>query len=89
MQGQFRSSLKASHENVTDLLIRLELPEREQEIHYEFHDVKNAALECLAHIKVNLNDQEIDGDELISQSLRFRKSASSFRPPQNKQQSEH
>ena len=71
----------AAHENVTYLLIRLELPEREQEIHYEFHDVKNAALECLAEIKVKIKDQEIDRDELLSQkSLRSRKSTDILLP---------
>ena len=74
------NTFQAAHENVTDLLIRLELPEEEQEMHYEFHDAKNAALECLAEIKVKIKDQEIDRDELLSQkSLRSRKSASSVR----------
>lgn len=71
------NTFQAAHENMTDLLIRLELPEREQEIHYKFQDVKNAALECLADIKVKMKDQEIDRCELISQkSLCSRKSAS-------------
>ena len=65
---------------MTDLLIRLEYPEREQEIHYEFQDAKNAALEFFAEIKVKIKDQEIDRNELLSQkSLRSRKSTSSIR----------
>ena len=74
-------TFQAAHENVTDLLIRLELPETEQEIHDEFLDVNNAALECLADIKVRIKDQEIERVELVSQNskLRSRKSASSIR----------
>ena len=74
------NTFKAVHENVTDLLIRLELAEKEKEIHDEFFDVNNAALECLADIKVRIKDQEIERVELLSQkSLRSRKSASSVR----------
>ena len=74
------NTLQAVHENVTDLLMRLGLPGREQEKHDEFLDVKNAALECLAQIKVNIKDQEMERVELISQrSLRSRRSASSVR----------
>ena len=74
-------TFQAAHENVTDLLIRLEPPETEQEIHDEFLDVNNAALECLADIKVRIEDQEIERVELVSQNskLRSRKSASSIR----------
>ena len=74
-------TFQAAHENVTNLLIRLELPETEQEIHDEFLDVNNAALECLADIKVRIKDQEIERVELVLQNskLRSRKSASSIR----------
>lgn len=71
-------TFQAAHENVTDLLIRLELPDREQETHDDFLIVNNAALECLADIKVRIKDQEMERVELISQkSLCSRKSASS------------
>ena len=74
-------TFQAAHENVTDLLIRLELPETEQEIHDEFLDVNDAALECLADIKVRIKDQEIERVELVSQNSKLcsRKSASSIR----------
>lgn len=72
------NTFQATQENVTDLLIRLELPDREQLIHDEFLGVNNAALECLADIKVRIKDQEMERVELISQkSLCSRKSASS------------
>lgn len=72
------NAFQAAQENVTDLLIRLELPHREQLIHDEFLGVNNAALECLADIKVRIQDQEMERAELISQkSLRSRKSSSS------------
>ena len=66
---------------MTDLLIRLELPETEQEILDEFLDVNNAALECLADIKVRIKDQEIERVEIVSQNsrLRSRESTSSIR----------
>lgn len=75
------NTFQAAHENVTDLLIRLELPEREQEAHDEFLDVNNAALECLADIRVRIRDQEMERVELVSQKskLRSRKPASSIR----------
>ena len=38
------NTFQAAHENVTDLLIRLELPEREQEIHDEFLNMNNVVL---------------------------------------------
>ena len=73
-------TFRAAHENVTDLLIRLELPDREQDTHDEFLVVDNATLERLADIKVRIKDQEMERVELISQkSLRSRKSASSVR----------
>ena len=71
---------KTVHESVTDLLIRLELAEREQRVHSEYVDLNNAALECLADVKVRIKDQEIERAELLSQrSLRSRKSSSSVR----------
>ena len=74
------NTFQTAHEKVTDLLMRLELPRREQEKQHEFLEVNNAALECLAEVKVKIKDQEMERVELISQkSLRSRKSASSIR----------
>ena len=71
---------KTVHESVTDLLIRLKLAEREQRVHSEYVDLNNAALECLADVKVRIKDQEIERAELLSErSLRSRKSSSSVR----------
>ena len=71
------NTFQTAHENVTDLLMRLELPGREQEEHDEFLEVNNAALECLAEVKVKIKDQEMERVELISQkSLRSRRSSS-------------
>lgn len=68
------NNCKAVHENVTDLLIRLKLAEREQKIHDEYVDLNTAALECLADVKVKIKDQEIERVELFSQrSLHSRK----------------
>ena len=39
------NTFQTAYENVTDLLMRLKLPGREQEKHDEFLDVNNAALE--------------------------------------------
>ena len=71
------NTFQAAHKNVTDLLMRLRLPGREQEKHDEFLEVKNAALECLAEIKVKIKDQEMERVELISQ--RSLRSAASIR----------
>ena len=74
------NTFQAAHENLTDLLMRLEPPEKEQEKHDEFLDVNNAVLECLAEIQVRIKDQEMKRVELISQkSLRSRKPASPVR----------
>ena len=74
------NTFQTAHEKVTDLLMRLELPRREQEKQHEFLEVNNAALECLAEVKVKIKDQEMERVELISQkSLRSRRSASSIR----------
>ena len=74
------NTFQTAHENVTDLLMRLELPGREQEKHDEFLEENNAALICLAEVKVKIKDQEMERVELISQkSLRSRRSASSIR----------
>jgi len=86
------NTFQTAHENVTDLLMRLELPGREQEKHDEFLEVNNAALECLAEVRVKIKDQEMERVELISQkSLRSRRSASSLdrrqRPPRSERQS--
>ena len=63
---------------MTDLLIRLKLTKREQKIHEQYVDLNNAALECLADVKVKIKDQEIERAELLSQrSQRSRKSSSS------------
>ena len=70
------NTFQAADENVTDLLMRLELPEMEREKHDGFLDVNNTAFdrECLAEIKVRMKDQEMERVELISQkSLRSRK----------------
>jgi len=74
------NNFKSVHENVTDLLIRLGLNEREQKEHDEYVVLNNAALECLADVKVRIKDQEIERVELLSQrSLRSKKSLPSFR----------
>ena len=61
------NNFKSEHENVTDLLIRLDLNEREQKEHDEYVVLNNAALECLADVKVRIKDQEIERVELLSQ----------------------
>ena len=72
-------NLKTVHENLIDLLIRLELNEREQREHDRYVALNNAALECLADIKIRIKDQEIERVELLSQrSQRSKKSPSSF-----------
>ena len=53
------NTFQTAHENVTDLLMRLELPGREQEKHDEFLEENNAALICLAEVKVKIKDQEL------------------------------
>ena len=74
------NTFKAAHENVTDLLIRLELAEREQQINDKFLKINDAALECLADIKVKIKDQELERVELLSKkSLHSKKPASSVR----------
>jgi len=50
------NNFNSIHENVTDLLIRLGLNEREQKEHDEYVVSKNAALECLADVKVRIKD---------------------------------
>ena len=73
-------NLKTVHENLIDLLIRLELNEREQREHDRYVALNDAALECLADIKIRIKDQEIERVELLSQrSQRSKKSPSSFR----------
>ena len=62
------------------LLIRLGLNKREQKEHDEYVVLNNAALECLADVKVRIKDQEIERVELLSQrSLRSKKSSPSVR----------
>ena len=62
------------------LLIRLSLNKREQKEHDEYVVLNNAALECLADVKVRIKDQEIERVELLSQrSLRSKKSSPSVR----------
>ena len=74
------NNCKTVHESVTDLLIRLELTEREQRVHSEYVDLNNTALECMADVKVRIKDQEIERAKLLSQrSLRSRKSSPSVR----------
>ena len=74
------NTYKAAHENVTGLLTRLECAEMEQQINDEFLKVNDAALECLADIKVRIKDQELEKVELFSQkSFHSKKSASSVR----------
>lgn len=72
------NNFKAVHENVTDLLVRLEYSDREQRRHDEYRSLNQAALECLADLKVRIKDQEIQRVELPSlRSSRTRRSASS------------
>lgn len=68
------NTLQATHENVTDLLMRLELPGRERETWQVPQREK-----CLAEIKVKIKDQEMERVELISwQSLPSRRSVLSI-----------
>lgn len=67
---------KTVHENSIDLLIRLGLNEREQMEHDQYVGLNDAALECLADIKVRIKDQEIERVELLSQ-----RSQHSKKPP--------
>ena len=67
---------KTAHENLIDLLIRLGLNEREQREHDQYVGLNDAALECLADIKVRIKDQEIERVELLSQ-----RSQHSKKPP--------
>ena len=74
------NNFNSIHENVTDLLIRLGLNEREQKEHDEYVVSNNAALECLADVKVRIKDREIERVELLSQrSLRSKKPSPSVR----------
>lgn len=59
-----------------DLLIRLGLDEREQREHDQYVRLNDAALQCLADIKVGIKDQEIERVELLSQ-----RSQHSKKPP--------
>ena len=55
------------HENVTDLLIRLELVDTEHTTHDEYTITNDAAMECLADLKGNIKDLELEHAELLSQ----------------------
>lgn len=61
------NNFKTIHENVTDLLIRLEVVDTEQTTHNEYTITNNAAMECLAVLKANIKDLESERAELLSQ----------------------
>lgn len=59
------NTFQAEHESVTDLFIRLELWEREQEIHDKFLGMNNVAFECSAYIRIRIKKQEMERVQLI------------------------
>ena len=71
------NNFKTIHEKVTDLLIRLGLVDTEQTMHDEYTITNNAVMECLADLKANIKDLELERAELLSQrSSRSKKSYS-------------
>ena len=54
------NNFKTLHENVTDVLIRLELVDTEQTTHDEYTITNDAAMECLADLKANIKENALN-----------------------------
>ena len=73
-------TFKTLHENVIDLLIKLDLKESQQTEIEDYTSLYDAYLECLADVKMRIKDQEMECAELLShRSSRSKKSLSSAR----------
>lgn len=74
------NSFKSLHEDVIDLLIKLDLDENQEKETADYTALFNACLECLADVRTRIKDQELERAELLSQrSSRFKKSLASAR----------